>query len=280
MFFDDVAWEQSEIISDGWVAELFKTDTLRAIGDFMIKHREGIPIELCQPRAGIYNVSFRMKFEDGGSALIRFPKPGTTMFPEEKVRNEVAVIRYIQKYTSIPVPFILHWGTKDESPLGLGSFIPMNYIDHAMDLDAALNTPTLHIEDRPILDPSIDIDKLEMLYGQLADILIQLSLLSLPKIGSLAQINDCTWEINHRPLSIGMNELVRLGTLPRSELPTTTLKTASSYFKTLAELHLKHLFHQQNDAVDSANDCRRRFVARQLFSKLASDGQHNCLFYK
>ena len=189
------------------------------------------------------------------------------------MRNEVAVIRYIQKYTSIPVPFILHWGRKEESPLGLGPFILMDYIDHAMDLDAALNTPTLQIEDRPILDPSIDIDKLEMLYRQLADILLQLSLLPLPKIGSLAQIDDSTWEINHRPLSVGMNELVRLGTLPRSELPTTTLMTASSYFKILAELHLKHLFHQQNDAVDSANDCRRRFVARQLFSKLASDSQ-------
>ena len=70
-----------------------------------------------------------MKFQDGGSAIIRFPKPGATMFPEEKVRNEVAAIRYIQEHTSVPVPSILHWGTKEESPLGLGPFIIMEYID-------------------------------------------------------------------------------------------------------------------------------------------------------
>ncbi|BCR82773.1 phosphotransferase family protein [Aspergillus chevalieri] len=273
MRFDDVAWEQSETISDAWVAELFKIDTLRAIGDFIVKHRKGVPSELCQPRAGAFNVSFRMKFEDGGSALIRFPKPGATMFAEEKVRNEVAVIRYIQEYTSIPVPFILHWGTKNESPLNLGPFILMEYIDHDTDLGTALNTPTLNIEDRPILDPSIDIDKLEMLYGQLADILLQLSQLSLPWIGSLAQIDDFTWDVRRRPLSIGMNELVRLGTLPRSTLPTSTFKTTSSYFNALAELHRAHLSHQRNDAVNSANDCRRKLVARQLFSKLAREGR-------
>ena len=45
----------------------------------------------------ILNVCFRLKFEDGDSALIWFPKPGATMFPEEKVRNEVSVLKYIPK---------------------------------------------------------------------------------------------------------------------------------------------------------------------------------------
>ncbi|KAL2008435.1 hypothetical protein VTN00DRAFT_6629 [Thermoascus crustaceus] len=49
-----------------------------------------------------------------------------------------------------------------------------------MDMGAALNMPGLAIEYRPILDPNIEIDKLEMLYGQLTDILLQMSLLSLP----------------------------------------------------------------------------------------------------
>lgn len=91
MPFDNVAWEQNDAIAHAWVAELFKPDTLRAIGDFIVKHRRGVPVELCDPKAGAFNVSFRMKF-DGGSAVIRFQKPGATMFPEEKVRNEVAVI--------------------------------------------------------------------------------------------------------------------------------------------------------------------------------------------
>ena len=42
------------------------------------------------------------------------------MFSEAKVRNEVATIRYIQDHTSTPVPFILHWGTKEETTYDLG----------------------------------------------------------------------------------------------------------------------------------------------------------------
>ncbi|KJK64101.1 hypothetical protein P875_00138548 [Aspergillus parasiticus SU-1] len=157
MCFDDVAWEQSETISDAWVAELFKTDTPRAIGNLIVKHRKGTPPEICQPRAGAFNVSFRMKFEDGGSALIRFPKPGATMFPEEKVRDEVAVTRYIQEYISITVPFILHWGIKNESPLNSGPFIMIDHIDHDTDLGTALNTPTLNLEDPVLVNKNLQI---------------------------------------------------------------------------------------------------------------------------
>lgn len=140
-----------------------------AIGHFILKHRRGKAIELGDPKAGGFNVSFRiMKYEDNGSSVIRFPKAGATMFPEEKVRNEIAVIRYIQDHTTLPVPFFLHWGTKEKNPLGLGPFIIMDWIDHATDMSDALNTPGFAIEDRPILDPNIDDAKLELLYRQLA----------------------------------------------------------------------------------------------------------------
>lgn len=51
---------------------------------------------------------FRMKFIDGGSAIIRFPIPGVSMFLEEKVKREVSVIRFIERHTSIRVPHDLH----------------------------------------------------------------------------------------------------------------------------------------------------------------------------
>ena len=124
MCFDDYAWEQSETISDTWVSDLFKTETLTEIGDFMIRHRKGVPVELCQPRAGAFNVSFRMKYQDGGSSLIRFPKPGATMSPEEKVRNEVAVMRYIprQYFNSCAVHFAL--GDKEAESSWVGPVYP------------------------------------------------------------------------------------------------------------------------------------------------------------
>ncbi|EEP78052.1 predicted protein [Uncinocarpus reesii 1704] len=242
MCFDDLAWEQSENVSDAWISSLFKEETLMAIGRFILRHRKGTPVELCDPKAGAFNASFRMTFEDGGSALIRFPKPGATMFPEEK---------------------------------SLGPFIIMEYIDHAMSMSEALNTPGFAVEDRPILNPRIDEEKLKMLYGQAADILLQLSTLSLPKIGSLSQIDDFTWEVTRRPLSINMNELVRVGSLPRSKLPkpAATFGTASAYFSALADLHLDHLIHQRNDAVDSETDCRRKYTARTLFSQLIAEGR-------
>jgi hypothetical protein len=39
----------------------------------------------------------------------------------------------------------------------------------------------------------------------------------------------------------------------------------------LAELHISHLVNQRNDAMDSADDCRRKLVARYLFRKLARE---------
>lgn len=120
MHFDDVAWEKREDIADSWVDWIFtEQSTLRAIDDSIVKHWGGVPVELRDPRAGYlyFNVMFRMKFQDGGSAIIRFPKPGVTMFPGEKIRGEVAAIRYVQDHTSIPVPFIVTLGhQRGESP--------------------------------------------------------------------------------------------------------------------------------------------------------------------
>jgi hypothetical protein len=164
MCFNDLAWEQSENVLDAWIANIFKKETLIAIGKFILKHRPGQVIELCDPKAGVFNVSFRITFEDGGSAIIRFPKPGAIIFPEEKVRNKVAVIRYIYKHITIPVLFILYWGIKKKSPLNIGLFIIMEYIDHAMNISEALNTLGFTVEDRPILNLDVQEAKLRILY--------------------------------------------------------------------------------------------------------------------
>lgn len=72
---------------------------------------------------------------------------------------------------------------------------------------------------------------------------------------------------------MNMNELVRLGGLPRSKLPSidTTCNTAPSYFEVFADLNIEHLIHQRNHAVESAADYRRKFEARQIFRKLPRD---------
>lgn len=145
----------------------------------------------------------------------------------------------------------------------------MEYISHETDVGKVLNMPELDWRERPRLDPHVDPDKLEMLYRQLADVLLQLSKLEFPTIGSLEETDEFTWEARRRPLSIHMNELVRLGTLPRDKLLNETYSTSCDYFKALAQLHIDHLKHQRNDAVGSEIDCRRKYVARHLFQRLS-----------
>ena len=269
---DDVAWEQAEETSDNWLAQFLQYDILRPIGNFMLDHNGGIGTEFAILKKGSYNISLRLKDENVAS-IIRLSQPGAIFFPEEKVANEVSVMRFLTDKTSIPIPFIQLSGTKKESPLELSPFIIMDYIDHDTKMYDALNIPGCPAEERGVLDPAINQDRLEMLYGQLAGILLQLSMPSLPRIGSLSQIDDFTWDVTRRPLSMNMNELVRLGSLPRSKLPDlhTTFATTSSYLEALANLNIEHLVHQRNDSVGSADDCRRKFVARQLFRKLARD---------
>ncbi|KAI2795233.1 hypothetical protein POX_a01838 [Penicillium oxalicum] len=238
----------------------------------MLEQNGGIGTDFAILSKGSYNISLQLKDENEAS-VIRLSQPGAVFFPEEKVVNEVAIMRFLIDKTSIPIPFIYQSGTKKESPLELSPFIIMDYIEHETKMYEALNTPGCPIDERGILNPAIDQERLETLYRQLAGILLQLSVPSLPRIGSLRQIDDFTWEVARRPLSMNMNELVRLGTLPQSKLPGlhTTFTTSSSYFEALADLNIEHLVHQRNDSVESADDCRRKFVARGLFRKLARD---------
>lgn len=78
------------------------------------------------------------------------------MFPEEKVRTEVAAIRFIADHTSIPIILVLHVGTARESPGDLGPFIIMEYVEHHHKLSDALNMPGRSKEERALLDPDID----------------------------------------------------------------------------------------------------------------------------
>ncbi|PYI23055.1 hypothetical protein BO99DRAFT_399416 [Aspergillus violaceofuscus CBS 115571] len=256
---DDVCWAQAETISDTWLLQFLAIDILRPIADFILQHNRGNATEFAILRTGSYNISLRLQYEPHGATVIRFPQPGAVLFPEEKVIHEVSVMRFLTDQTTIPVPFILHSGTKQESPLALSPFILMEYLEHETKLYDALNTPGLPREQRGVLDPDITQEKLERLYAPMADVLLQLSLPALPRIGSLSQRDDFTWEVTRRPLSMNMNELVRLGCLPRSQLPSidTNFPTASAYVQSLADVNLDRLLHQRNDAIGSSRTLRR-----------------------
>ncbi|KAL5344497.1 hypothetical protein ACLOAV_010478 [Pseudogymnoascus australis] len=267
MSYDDVAWEKSDDAFDAWKHKLYRNDVLQAIGIFVQKHRGGVAIKLCNPIRGSFNVCIKVGFSDGGSAMIRIPCPGVVIFPEEKVKREVATMRYVQENTSIPIPLILHYGMTDECPYNLGPFIIMEYVKHAHDLtelfkeqDSTGNTMTI--------DPNITDDKLSCVYEQMADILLELSKCSFLEVGSLVETDEFEYSVSERAMTLNTNELVQLGNFPPSQLCSQTFNSSALYLRALSDTHITHLSTPHNDAIESAEDCRRRYIARHLFRKL------------
>lgn len=107
----------------------------------------------------------------------------------------------------------------------------------------------------------------------MAQILLQLSQPSVACIGSFSETAEFEWSATERPLTFNANELMQTGDVPGDRLPKQTFRTASSYYSALANMHLDHLSAQHNDAVESEEDCRRKYVARHLFCRLATEGQ-------
>lgn len=113
---DDVAWDQAEETPDNWLAHFLRHDILRPIGKFMLDHNGGIRTEFAILKKGSYNISLRLK-DEGVASIIRLSQPGAIFSPEEKVANEVAVIRFLTDKRSIPIPFVQISVPKEESPL-------------------------------------------------------------------------------------------------------------------------------------------------------------------
>lgn len=275
MFEDPLVTKQNDEIEGGLQKKIdvfYEEKRQHEIYDFIIKHRPGKPVRARRTLRGSYNAVFRLEYTDGAAAL-RVPLPGQNALPNEKVRVEVATLRYIEKMTSIPVPHVYHWGTTAENSLGFGPFIIMDYITHDKNLEDVLSDPSFGDNAGP-LDPNLPRAKLESLYKQVASIILQLSKLEMPKIGSLQEQGD-SFIIGSRPLTQDMNDLVVQGGIPSSILPpeTATYSTSDEWYAVLADAHFAHLTFQRNDAIDSADDCRDKFVARHLFRQLVRQGK-------
>ncbi|CAG8075808.1 unnamed protein product [Penicillium salamii] len=266
MFFDETAWDHADNILQKWKNTLFTTESIQRI-TALLSHKSSPPFQLFPPQKGSFNMVIRLQFTDKTSSVIRFPIPGYSIFPEEKVTAEVAVMRFLQN-TSIRVP---HIHTVNKDPI-LGPYIIMEYIEHDSDLVDALNTPTLPWKDRPILDPDIPEQRLRFVYGQMGTLLLELTRHKFTSIGTLARCND-TWAVKHRPLSINMNELIQVGCVDPDDLPHGPFSSGAGYMLFLAELHMTHLSAQRNDAIEGWEDCRVKYIARCLFRRLARENR-------
>ncbi|KND87319.1 hypothetical protein TOPH_08058 [Tolypocladium ophioglossoides CBS 100239] len=162
---------------------LHNAETYRATANLILKYRPGEAVELHKQIKGGYNIFYRLEYKDGSSAAMRIPCKGVVRFPDEKVSYEVATMRCVAAKTTIPVPKVYYYGTRAENPAGLGPFIIIDYIEHERTMSEALNDPLLDPEESHVLDANIGEEMLRFLYRQMANILLQLSILTFPPDG-------------------------------------------------------------------------------------------------
>lgn len=265
---DKTSKAERERLMQEW-ANLFDRSLLE-IRTLLGKYRNNPHGRLISKQCGSFNFSVRAHWDDGGPDwLIRFPIPGKAIFGEEKFQNEVALMRFIRQNTSIPVPEVIAHGTAPENPTGLGPFMIITWIDGTrMKELIGKKVPVEDDSEESILDPHVDEGMLKTLYSEVAQVLLELWSLDFDKIGSLDFDNGSnSWKISRRPLTLNMNELIRLGGLHDDDFPHRTFSSSYDYFFHCAELHLLHLTKQRN-SIYSSRDCRMRYTSRRLFKSI------------
>ena len=256
MDWDHLAEEQGQSYFLAWFQLLSKQSPALPL-KLASQHRHGDAraIEVTEFMTGAYNICCTVIFEDGFRAIVRFPILGRSRFRTEKTRNEISVMRFLFQNTNLPIPHILGAGR-----WGCGPYIVMSFIEGTL--------LSKRLESSPTLDRTISGSDIESTLRGMANIILELSRPIFPRIGALVEESG-VWKVANRPLTLNMNELVRVGNIPPDKFTKQTFDTAKGYFQELAAQQLLHLQYQRNDAVENENDCRKQYIARCLFRKIA-----------
>ncbi|KAH8656616.1 phosphotransferase [Tricladium varicosporioides] len=254
--FDSVAWDRND---EGWEEaqkQLRLPSTCRRVESLIQQKDRKIAILVPPVIFGGYNVLYRIRIEGTASdVMVRLPCPGLAQFPCEKSLSEVATAKFVEGNTTVPISKILFSGQDSD----LGSFIVLQH-----------------------LYTTISESTLENLYGKAATCLLQFYRHSFPCIGSLAEGNDGSFSVVRRPITQNMNNMLQLANIPPSALPPTssTYTTTDQWYIALAEMHVAQLVFQHNDLVTPADDCRNKYVARQILLNLAKEEKLSTFGFK
>ncbi|KAG9244999.1 phosphotransferase [Calycina marina] len=219
---------------------------------------------------GGYNILYKVQVEGMASDVyVRLPCPDWVQFPIEKTLQEGATARYVEQHTQIPVPKVFDYGEKSD----LGPFMILQHVENSGLMVNRIKMPNLDPDVTSVLDPNISETVLSNFYGKAARCLLQISRLSFDRIGSLSENDSNSFSVTGRPLSKNMNDMLQLANIPRAVLPpeNKTYSTTDEWYVALVEMHMAQLIFQHNDLVTTENDCRNKYVARQLFRRLAKD---------
>lgn len=159
---------------------------------------------------GSFNSCHKVLFQDGTAWAVRFPIPGRVMYPYEKVRREVAIMRFVKENTRIPVPRVIAFGTAAENhDPAIGPFLITDWVEG--------KPVTAFLEKLPrpswgtVLRDDIEEHQLRDIYSQMASILLELAKHDFNKIGALSADQNHSamspWPVSSRPMTLKVNDI-------------------------------------------------------------------------
>lgn len=270
--FDELVWDKND---EDWekVKKELGTKTMCRRVEVLVREKFGKPATWITPWIiGGFNSLYRFHVEDVSTdVLVRLPSVTQSQFPGEKTLREVATAKYIHQNTGIPTPRVFYHSDDSE----LGPFIILERVENKSTLSRVLTTPGVDPSITHALDPNISQTTLDSFYLKAANIILELSHHKFDRIGSLLEGDNGSFYVGGRPLTQNMTDMLQLANVPSSILPPEykTFQSSNEYYLNLARGHLVQLAFQHNDLVKSADDCRNKYVARQLFYQLAKQGR-------
>ncbi|OJD16132.1 hypothetical protein ACJ73_08911 [Blastomyces percursus] len=260
MLWDKLAEKKSQSLYAAWLKCLLEQSPALPLELASKLRRDFRATRASDFTTGAFNMCCTVSFEDGFNALVRFPILGRSRFRCEKTSDETSVMAFIARFTSIPVSAVLGVGKWSGGP-----YIIITVIEGTL-LSKRLRDPSALA---PSLNPDVSESDLKIAYSGMAHIVLELSKPIFKYIGGL-KYDSRGWRVAKRPLTLKMNELVRVGNFRPNEFVdyNHTFESASKYFQQLAEQQFLHLKYQRNDAITDEDDYRKKYVARCLFRQI------------
>ena len=271
--FDNAAWDKNDDAEEESQLRLRRKNTCEQV-EGLVRQKCGKSATLVSPLViGGLNIHYRVHLEGEDSSsdvMVRLPWPYAACFPGEKVIYKAATAAYLRLNTHIPTSQVLHY-SRDSN---VGPFIILRWIEHQGDMTDALAVPGLDPSLTPVLNLELTKSTLRSLWGNIAWCFLEVVKPTFFRIGSLVEI-DGSFRVAGRPLTQNMSNMIKLAHIPSSIFPleNETYATADEWYVVLANMHLAQFLFQHNDLVSSEDDCRNKYVARQIFRRLATQGR-------
>jgi hypothetical protein len=198
---DNLAWDRSDELWEKAMKQVQLSSTCLNVESFA-KRVLGQSATLIPPLiiAG-FNVLYPIRVEGSSdSFLVRLPCPNQAVFPEEKTIAEAATTACITQRTQLTVPKVFCHGADPE----IGPFMFIQDLGSRRGMGQALEAPREDPNETPILHPNISESKLKDLYVQMGQCLLQLAQPTFPRIGALVEINQGSYSVVGRPVTLNM----------------------------------------------------------------------------